>query len=80
MFYFFLLSFTCRIRTRLYNAMIKHSKTFKDTFETLTDDDPLHPLLLPWLLDDMGHKFEKALAFVKLCIDLDGKSDVLIDV
>ena len=59
--------------------MIHLRNTFKEIFEAYTEDDPLHPLLLPWLLDDMRQKFEKALASFELCINLDGKSNVLID-
>ena len=59
--------------------MARLRNTFKETFNEYTRDDPLYPLLLPWILDDMTNKFEKALASVELCFKLDGKSNVLIE-
>ena len=59
--------------------MVRFQSNFKEAFDEYTSDDPLYPVLLPGLLDDMRQKFEKALASVELCFKLDGKSNVLID-
>ena len=68
-----------RIRTRLYKAMMKFKYSLKDVFLHVTKNDPLHPLLLPEVLEDAYRKFGQALALMELCTHLESESEVFID-
>ena len=68
-----------RIRTRLYKAMMNLKYSLKDVFLHVTKKDPLHPLLLPEVLEDLNLKFGQALAFMELCTNLERESEVFID-
>ena len=69
----------CRIRTRLFKAMKSYKDSLKKSFLSLTQDDPLHPLLLPENLEDLNSKFRQTLAFMDLCTNLESTSEVLLD-
>ena len=68
-----------RIRTRLFRAMDKYRDTLEETLIALTQDDPLHPLLLPSHMADMIGKFKQILAIIEFCRSLDGDSNVFVD-
>ena len=69
----------CRIRTRLFKAMKSMKDSLKESFLSLTQDDPLHPLLLPENLEDLDSKFRQTLALMDLCTYLESESEVLLD-
>lgn len=54
--------------------------TLEETFTSLTQDDPLHPLLLPELMQDLKRKFKQTLSLIDFCRNLDGDSEVFIEV
>ena len=69
-----------RIRTRLFKAMKSYKDSLKESFLSLTQDDPLHPVLLPENLEDLNSKFIQTLALMDLCTYLEGESEVLLDI
>ena len=69
-----------RVRNRLVKAMAAYKDSFKEIFFKLTKHDPLHPLLLPEVLEDMDAKLRQTLAFINVCVTLEGESEVFIDI
>ena len=60
--------------------MVSYKDSLKETFLSLTKDDPLHPVLLPENLEDLNSKFRQTVAFIDLCTTLESESEVLLDV
>ena len=59
--------------------MDSYKDSLEEKFLALTEDDPLHPLLLPEHMEDLVKKFKQTLAFVEFCRALDGDSAVFMD-
>ena len=59
--------------------MDKYRDSLEETFIALTQDDPLHHLLLPSHMTDMIGKFKQTLAIIEFCRNLDGDSNVFVD-
>ena len=68
-----------RIRTRLVKAMLKFKFSLKDVFLRVTKNDPLHPLLLPEVLEDFFRKFGQTLALIEFCVSLESETEVFMD-
>ena len=68
-----------RIRTRLFKAMDSYRDNFEERFNSLTKGDPLHPLLLPELMESIIKKLKQTLSLIDFCRNLDGDSIVFED-
>ena len=55
------------------------NNTLEETFLSATKDDPLHPLLLPELMEENKKKLKQILSLIAVCRNLDGDTEVLIN-
>ena len=58
---------------------MKFKYSLKDVFLRVTKNDPLHPLLLPEVLEDFFWKFGQTLALIEFCVSLESESEVFMD-
>ena len=60
--------------------MLAQEDSFKDTFKSLTKDDPLYPIILTEVLDNMHSKLRQVLAYINICVALESESVVFVDI
>ena len=69
----------CKVRKKVYENLMKYRGSLVQTFEVLSRDDLLYPLLEPDLREILEKRHIQLLLLVDFCFVLKNKTDVLMD-
>ena len=72
--------FFCRIRKKVYDALIKLKYNFEETFNNETKTDQLYPVLDFDEINGMKTRIHTILKFVEVCQYRFGQSSVYLDI
>ena len=72
--------FFCRIRKKVYDALIKLQYNFEEAFDNETKTDQLYPVLDVDEINAMKTRIHTLLKFVEVCQYRFGQSSVYLDI